>query len=380
MAGLADTITQLRGLRAPGEAPSQPMVSALQNLAAFGSNPGALTASVYRPASAPASGVPLVVVLHGCTQTGAGYAHGAGWTQAAERHGFALLVPEQQRGNNPNLCFNWFSATDHARDQGEALSIRQMIAAMIAQGGIDASRVFVTGLSAGGAMAATMLATYPEVFAGGAVVAGLPHGTATSVSQALDRMRGRGLPGAPALTALARGASGHTGPWPTLSVWHGTADTTVAQANADALVDQWLGVNGIDRAGGRADTVDGAAHRTWCDARGQVVVEDYRIPGMGHGTPLDTRAADAVGTSGAFLLEAGIASTSRIAQFWGISPASAASVPVASVRPIAAPRPAPHPKPRPTPQVPRPVFVRPPSALDIGAIIDDALRVAGLKR
>lgn len=378
MASLADTITQLRGLRAPGEAPARPMGSALQNLAAFGSNPGALTASVYRPASAPATGVPLVVVLHGCTQTGAGYAHGAGWTQAAERYGFALLVPEQQRGNNPNLCFNWFSATDHARDQGEALSIRQMIGALINEGGIDASRVFVTGLSAGGAMAATMLATYPEVFAGGAVIAGLPHGTATSVSHALDRMRGRGLPDAATLATLARGASRHAGPWPTLSVWHGTADTTVAQTNADALVDQWLGLNGIARESGGGDTVDGAAHRVWRDARGQNVVEDYRIPGMGHGTPLDTRAADAVGTSGAFLLEAGIASTLRIAQSWGIASAPAAAQPIATPRPV--PQSAPRPMPRLTPHAPKAVFVKPPSPLDIGAIIDDALRVAGLKR
>lgn len=92
----------------------------------------------------------LVVVLDGCTQIPGGYDHGSGWSRLADEHGFALLSPEQSRSNNPNLCSNWFSTADNARDRSEALSIRQMIKAMLEVHDIDRSRVFTPGLSVGG--------------------------------------------------------------------------------------------------------------------------------------------------------------------------------------------------------------------------------------
>ena len=195
----------------------------LQDLSAFGSNPGALRARLHVPArlsERPA----LVVVLHGCTQTAAGYDHGSGWSRLADRHGFVLLYPEQDRANNANLCFNWFEPGDIARGAGEALSIHQMIEAAVATHVIDRDRVFITGLSAGGAMASVMLATYPGTFAGGAIIAGLPYGCASSVQEAFGAMRARGARRPDALAALVRHASGHQGPWPTISVWHGTRD------------------------------------------------------------------------------------------------------------------------------------------------------------
>ena len=117
----------------------------------------------------------LVVVLHGCGQTAAAYDFGTGWSTLAKRYGFALLMPEQQGANNANTCFNWFNPGDVARGRGEAASIRQMVARMVADHKIDPRRIYVTGLSAGGAMTSVMLATYPEVFAGGAIIAGLPY-------------------------------------------------------------------------------------------------------------------------------------------------------------------------------------------------------------
>lgn len=95
----------------------------------FGSNPGALRMFRYVPDGLPAS-QPLVVALHGCTQTAGPYGTGAGWTQLADRHGFAVLLPQQETANNGNRCFNWFQGTDTARGAGEALSIRQMVARM----------------------------------------------------------------------------------------------------------------------------------------------------------------------------------------------------------------------------------------------------------
>ena len=117
-----------------------------------------------------------------------------GWSQLAAEQGFAILFPEQRRANNPNLCFNWFVPDDVNRDRGEVLSIRQMIETLVTKHGLDRRRVLITGLSAGGAMAAAMLATYPDVFAAGAIIAGLAYGCASTIPEAFDRMRGHGGP------------------------------------------------------------------------------------------------------------------------------------------------------------------------------------------
>jgi poly(hydroxyalkanoate) depolymerase family esterase len=297
---------------------SAPQKDRLEDLDAFGDNPGNLRARIYRPAGFTGP-LPLVVVLHGCTQTAAGYDAGAGWSALADEAGFMLLFPEQQRANNPNLCFNWFVPGDFRRDGGEALSIRQMIEALVRSKAADPSRIFVTGLSAGGAMTSVMLATYPEVFAGGAVIAGLPYATASGVPQALERMQGRGLPDAEDLGRLVRKASNHEGRWPAVSVWHGSRDATVDLANADAILSQWRAVHDVGALPTETETVDGVPHRIWRDARGRIVVEDFVVANMGHGTPLDPKVANGGGTAGPFMLDVGISSTRHIAASWGIA-------------------------------------------------------------
>ncbi|HNI72889.1 MAG TPA: PHB depolymerase family esterase, partial [Accumulibacter sp.] len=146
----------------------------LREVTDFGSNPGELRMLTYLPANLPAN-APLVVVLHGCTQSAASYNKGSGWSTLADRYGFALLFPQQQWNNNPLRCFNWFRPEDNDRQKGEALSIRQMVDHLVRTQGLDARQVYVNGTSSGGAMSAVMLATYPEVFAGGAVIAGVPY-------------------------------------------------------------------------------------------------------------------------------------------------------------------------------------------------------------
>ncbi len=317
MRNVHDTITRLKAIR--GRTLLQPDLidGQLGTLSDFGSNPGALQARTHLPKSIEV-GAPLVVVLHGCTQTPGGYNRSAAWSEAAEEYGFALLFPEQQRANNPNLCFNWFLPEDASRGRGEALSIRQMVAAMHERHGTDPRRTFVTGLSAGGAMAAVMLATYPEVFAGGAIIAGLPYGTARTAPEAFDRMRGHAVASPEALAAIVRSASHHEGPWPRLSVWHGTIDATVDSSNARAIVDQWARLHGLPRDPSRKGTVNGFPHRIWENEAGDEVIEEYVITGMGHGAPLNQ--GEGLGeTAGPFMLDVGISSTRRIASFWGIA-------------------------------------------------------------
>ncbi len=320
MRRLSDTIGRLaaaRGVIADG---LQPDAGKLHDLTGFGRNPGNLRARTYVPASV-AEHPALVVVLHGCTQTAAGYDLGSGWSRLADEHGFVLLFPEQQRANNSNLCFNWFAPEDIGRDHGEAASIREMIAVMVAAREVDPARIFVNGLSAGGAMTAVMLATYPEVFAGGAIIGGLPYGTATGVVDALDRMRGHAMPGTAALASLVRAASPDRGPVPRLSVWHGTTDATVHSDNADAILAQWRALHGVDPDPDVRDSTGGVTHRMWRDGTGRAVIEDYRIAGMGHGTPIAASGPEACGSPGPFMLDVGLSSTRRIAAFWGIAPA-----------------------------------------------------------
>ncbi|TCM13043.1 poly(hydroxyalkanoate) depolymerase family esterase [Novosphingobium sp. PhB165] len=317
MRSLSDTISQLASPHRKFAADSFGTTSRLTRIADFGSNPGALTGHIYVPENLTA-GAALVVVLHGCTQNAAGYDFGSGWSEMADRHGFALLYPEQQRENNPNRCFNWFLPTDTRRGSGEAFSIRQMIAAVVADHPIDAARVFVTGLSAGGAMAAVMLATYPEVFAGGAIIAGLPYGCASNLPQALQLMRGQGIPDTGELVSRFRAASSHSGPWPTLSVWHGSADSTVQPANARAIVAAWCEIHGVPAKPSVTEEIDGSSRRVWRKGDGRDVIEAYTIKGMEHGTPLDSSNPEGCGRAGAFMIDVGISSTQRICEFWGL--------------------------------------------------------------
>ena len=148
----------------------------MRDVEGFGQNPGNLRMRLLAPTGSSVRRLPLVVALHGCTQTAAGFARGSSWDRVALAHGAILLLPEQRPANNRKTCFSWFEPHDTRRGGGEVESIREMIANAVAAHGADPRRIYVTGLSAGGAMAGAMLATHPELFDGGAIVAGLPYG------------------------------------------------------------------------------------------------------------------------------------------------------------------------------------------------------------
>jgi poly(hydroxyalkanoate) depolymerase family esterase len=312
-------LSEINGFGDFGRSLRPALSSPLVETSDFGSNPGALRMFSFVPDNRTAAPA-LVVVLHGCGQTAAGYDLGAGWSMLAKHYGFALLMPQQQSSNNGNGCFNWFNPEDTARDSGETLSIRQMIARLASDVGIDARRIFVTGLSAGGAMTSVMLATYPEVFAGGAIIAGLPYGVATNVREALSGMYQSPARPADELGELVRKASSHKGPWPKLSVWHGSADRTVNPANADEIVKQWLDVHQLPQQSMSEADVDGYPRQVWWNADGETIIESYTITDMAHGTPLGIGDNDErYGAQGAFLIEAGISSSYHIANFFGLT-------------------------------------------------------------
>lgn len=342
----------------------------------FGSNPGDLRMFSFLPGTVTAKPA-LVVVLHGCTQNAKGYDVGAGWSALAERYGFALLMPEQTSANNANGCFNWFNREDIARDAGEAMSIRQMIAQMSRTHGIDSKRIFVTGLSAGGAMASVMLAVYPEVFAAGAIVAGLPYGIAHSMQEALSGMYRAPAHSGRQLGDFVRSASAHKEAWPRISVWHGSADRTVNPANAGEIVKQWLDLHGLPQQPMSETKVDGYPRQVWWNADGDTIVESYTITHMAHGTPIGIGGNEEhYGAEGAFLIESGISSSWHIAQFFGLTAGGAQRpivVPAAKIT-------------ERIPQMPDPAHVAPPReeqgrrALDIQGVITRALTAAGLMK
>lgn len=329
MTGLRDNLAKLASMRtelnaalakAAGgglDAATSGPAGSLQEITEFGSNPGDLRLFEHVPPGLP-SGRPLVVCLHGCTQTAATYDAGSGWSVLAGRYGFVALFPQQQSRNNPNSCFSWFSGSDTARDSGEALSIRQMIDDAVIRHGIDRKRIFVTGLSAGGAMASSLLAAYPELFAAGAIEAGLPHGSAGNVSEALGAMaRGRSRT-AEQWGDLVRSASAHTGPWPRLAVWHGTGDSIVNPVNAEASILQALDLHGLRDAPDADNRVGKLRSRIWRNARKEAVVEAHTIEGMGHGVAVAPGGADGCGQAGAYAFDAGISSSRAILDFMGI--------------------------------------------------------------
>src|SRR5258705_5347378 len=169
-------------------------------------------------------------------------------------------------------------------------------------------------------MTSVMLATYPEVFAGGAIIAGLPYGVASNVREALNGMFQAPARDAGELGDLVRNASNHKGPWPKLSVWHGSADRTVNPANANEIVKQWLDVHGLPPAPMSEATVDGYPRQVWRNGDGGNLVESYSITDMAHGTPLGIGDNDKkYGAQGTFLIEAGISASYHIANFFGLT-------------------------------------------------------------
>jgi poly(hydroxyalkanoate) depolymerase family esterase len=249
---------------------------------------GNMSYKVYTPKAVGRTHPALLVMLHACRQTPEDFAIGTRMNQLADEHGFLVVYPAQSATANPLNCWNWFIAKDQARDGGEPSLIAGITRQVALDHRIDARRIYVAGLSAGGAMAVILGATYPELFAAVGVHSGLPYGAAHDSTSALSAMRGNGGP--------RSGASFPGSSTPTI-VFHGDYDTAVDVSNGIAIVDQ--AVSRAERAlgplqktirermspGGRVYTTT-AYHRP--DAPS--LVEYWRVHGAGHawsgGSPL----------------------------------------------------------------------------------------------
>jgi poly(hydroxyalkanoate) depolymerase family esterase len=286
---------------------------------AFGSNPGGLKMMLYSPPSTPRPGAPLIVVLHGCGQDAAGFATESGWLALADRLSLPVVIPAQMRENNQGGCFNWFRPIDTRRGRGEAASIRQMVTEAATGFRSDPKRIFVTGLSAGGSMAAALLASYPDVFAAGAVVSGLPVGCADDVGQAFARMSHAG----PALSgpewadkSRERGPTDYAGRWPRLSIWRGAADHTVDPANSELLAEQWTALHRLSHPSWTETEPAAAVRRRVWGLPEAPVVEMWTLAGLPHAWPIGEGDEGKVSQ---WVREAAVSATNEIARFWGLA-------------------------------------------------------------
>jgi poly(hydroxyalkanoate) depolymerase family esterase len=232
----------------------------------FSNRAGTRRYKLYVPSGYGGRPLPLVVMLHGCTQSPVDFAAGTRMNELAERDTFLVAWPEQPASANQRRCWNWFLPAHQRRDAGEPSLLAGITRQVMDRYQVDPERVYVAGLSAGGAMAAVLAATYPDLYAAAGIHSGVAHGAAHDVPSAYAAMR-QGPP------PEAR-SPGHGIP---LIVFQGGRDATVAPANAAALLGPWSGT-------GRVEVVDGPGwtRRVYRDPGGRVVAEWWTVHQLGH--------------------------------------------------------------------------------------------------
>jgi poly(hydroxyalkanoate) depolymerase family esterase len=254
----------------------------------FGTNPGNLSMYTYVPASVPENDKrPLVVVLHGCSQSAQLVSEQSGWSRMADAYGFRVLYPQQRAGNNPSMCFNWYRAGDIDRDRGECASVKQMIDEFENRYPVDSSRVFITGLSAGAAMAVVMMAVYPGTFNAGAIFAGGAYKSAVNVLSTTSAMMGWVNRSPKEWGDFVRDANpAFKGPYPKMIIYQGRRDLVVNHRNAAELIEQWTNIHGADTLAD--DTMNDFANNVnirryiYKNAANQTVVTFYDVKNIGH--------------------------------------------------------------------------------------------------
>jgi poly(hydroxyalkanoate) depolymerase family esterase len=288
----------------PAPAPEPPLPAGASFLdRSYSCAAGARRYRLYVPASAGEGLQGLVVMLHGCTQTPEDFAAGTGMNALAEEHRLLVAYPAQTGGENPMSCWNWFRPGDQLRGSGEPAIIAGLTESIRAEYRVPEGRVFVAGLSAGGAMAAIMAETYPEIYEAVGVHSGLAFGSANDVMSAFAAMRGQ--------VEIQRASSGGGGGAPRMIVFHGSADTTVHPSNAERIVASASGGKVLRSVQGQAGGTRGYTRKVTTREDGMSQVECWMIEGAPHawsgghpsGTYTDPRGPDASAAMVRFFLE-----------------------------------------------------------------------------
>ena len=241
----------------------------------FSNSAGQRQYKLYVPAVYKSEPLPLIVMLHGCTQNADDFAAGTRMNEMAERHGFIVVYPNQSQAANPSTCWNWFKPADQQRDLGEPSLIAGITREVMARYRVDPARVYVAGLSAGGAMADVMLKTSPDLYAAACVHSGLAYGSAKDLPSALAAMKG----------GKAHRSRSRVEPQRPLIVFHGDADTTVHPSNATALLAGFDGgvttLKPLSHAAGTASGQRACTVQRFVAANG-AEAEYWSIHGAGH--------------------------------------------------------------------------------------------------
>lgn len=291
----------------------------------FGNNPGNLKMFMYANNLKKDSGLkPLVIVLHGCGQSAAEVARLTGWNKLGYLNDFIVLYPQQKIINNVSTCFNWFRNADINKGEGECESIYQMILYMRQHYAIDGNRIFVTGLSAGAAMAVVMMATHPESFKGGAIFAGGAYKLATNAFASVAVMAGtKKLSGDELLKNVTEQNPAFKGPYPNLIIYQGLNDFVVNHKNAGLLIDQWTGFTQIDSIPDKTEkpfmNIADIKRMEYADSLGRTVIIFYEIDNLGHRIMVKPgNKKDEGGETGTYGADRGFHSTFQTAKDFGI--------------------------------------------------------------
>lgn len=246
----------------------------------FSNQVGTRDYKLYVPSGYHGQTLPLVVMLHGCTQNPDDFAAGTDMNRLAEEQLFCVLYPAQPMSANHSKCWNWFKAEDQQRVGGEPAILAGMTRHVIASYGLDDSRVYVAGLSAGAAMATTLAMTYPDLFAAVGVHSGLPHAVAQSLPDALGAMQGGTGP-------LGGGKKAQGAGWASevpAIIFHGDRDTTVHPSNADRVAAQYSisRQSGATVEKGKVANGHGYTCTTHHNTKGETRLEQWQVHGAGH--------------------------------------------------------------------------------------------------
>jgi poly(hydroxyalkanoate) depolymerase family esterase len=279
--------------------------------ASYANQAGSRTYKLYVPGSYDDQPLPLIVMLHGCTQSVDDFARGTGMNSVAEEQSFLVVYPAQSPTANGSKCWNWFDHNNQRRGEGEPSLIAGIVQHVSTTHRVDRKRVYIAGLSAGGATAANLAATYPDVFAAVGVHSGLPRGAAKDLGSAFVAMQR----GSAAGVDVARNGRDATARFVPTIVFHGDKDTTVNPANGDHIITHARATAAqqlsAETRHGRVDGGHAYSRTVYTDAAGQPVIERWVINNAAHawsggnaaGSFTDPLGPDASRTFARFFLE-----------------------------------------------------------------------------